>query len=122
MQQHRLRLHGCHGVHDMGQDFILDLDEVSGLLGDVARGGGDGGHGLTVEQHLIPGQHFVAEVVVPHGGGAIGSWGAWRKRGEVLAADDGHDPGQRCGSARIDAGNPRVGIWATQHLALQRAR
>ena len=45
------------GVDDRGQRFVVDLDQLQGIPGDVLGVGDDEGDFLVLEAHLVGGQH-----------------------------------------------------------------
>ena len=87
VQQGRVVLHGIQHVGGGGQDFIIDLDQGGGFLGDVHRIGGHAGDGMAAEQSLGAGEDVVAG-------------GAGRKRRVVFGGDG------QVGACHHGAGRP----------------
>ena len=93
------------------------MNQCQCRFGGLAGGGGDGGHGVAVKQHLVSGQDLVAEVVFPGRGAAVGPWKTRRNGGKIIAGDHRHDSWQGFGLARVDAFNAGVGVWAAHEVA-----
>ena len=49
----RSRLHGLLGIEDRRQNFVVDVDQPAGLLGDCLGVGIDGHHALPLEPHHV---------------------------------------------------------------------
>ena len=61
MKDRRLGLHRLHHIRYRAKHFVLDLNEVQRLLGDMGAGCGHRGHCVTLVQHLLACQAVVAE-------------------------------------------------------------
>ena len=59
---------GLADIDDRGQGFVVDLDEVEGVLGGVAAVGNDDGDGLANIADLVAG-HGVLEEALDAGEG-----------------------------------------------------
>ena len=55
VQERSVLLHGLADVDDGAQGFVLHLDQVQRLLGDVRTGCGHGSHGVALVEHLAGG-------------------------------------------------------------------
>ena len=102
-------------VHDRRQRLVLDVDGLARVLGDVRVVGDDAGHLLTLEPHLVGGQH------------GLGVVGQGRHPGQVpgrhhLAGQHQVDPGDIPGLAGVDRLDPGVRQRAAQDLHVQHAR
>ena len=94
-------------VDDRRERFVFDLDELCGILGDVAALGDHQGNRITHEAHLSLGKRRTRglRALSPYGGvPLLPSVGIQVRRGEDVA-----DAGQRCGGFDIDAAQP--GTW-----------
>ncbi len=121
MQERRIRLQGVLDGQHGRQHLIVDSDELEGLLRDVAVGGGDGRDGVPLVQRLLEGQNVCRDHArIPLQLGKINE--AVLHDGEVLRRGDGPHTGKRCGFARVDGVDARVGVRATQNLAVQHPR
>ena len=58
-QDRRVLVHRLEWVDDDGQGFVLDLDQVRGVGGDIAVGRDDEGDLLVLEQDLAVGEHHL---------------------------------------------------------------
>ena len=56
------RIHGALGVHDRLERFVVDIDELEGVLRDVAGLGDDEGHLLTLEANLVSCEHCLGVI------------------------------------------------------------
>ena len=103
----------CDRVEDNRELLVDDLDQLAGVLGDVAVLGDHGGDGLAVVPHLLDCDH-----VLHDGAGAEGRQrrGAF---GDVLAGDDADDPRERLGLRRVDGDDLRVGVRAPEHRRVE---
>jgi hypothetical protein len=87
----------------------VDLDQIAGALGELRRGGGDGGDDLALEAHvLLREQAAILDVA------------AVLEIGGVRVGHDREDAGQRLGLGRVDARdasrrNVRVAELAVRH-------
>ncbi len=100
--------------HD-GQLLVVDLDQVAGVLGDVAVLGDHGRDGLAVVAHLLDRDHVLDD--------RAGAERRQRRRvlGDVLAGDDANDAGQRLGRRRVDRDDLRVRVRAAHDRRVRHA-
>ena len=106
MQDRRIGAHRRLDVGHMGQDLVIDLDELQGLAGNDGVGRGDARHRMTFIEHLVAGHHIaqhVAQIRIA--------------LLEVVAGDDGLDARQGQGLGDVDGADPRMGMGAAQDLA-----
>jgi hypothetical protein len=102
------------GVDHRGQRLVLDVDQFQGVARRVAVVGDHERHLLTLEPHLVGGQHGLP---VPGQGGHPGQV----PLGQGLAGDDGPHLGVRLGGQGVDGQDPGVRVRAAQHRAVQHA-
>ena len=111
---------GAHGVvqgQDRLQDFVVDVDEGEGLLGDVGADGGDGGDGVALVEGFLMGHYvFGHEADVALGFGQVDD--LILDDGEVLGGDYGQDAGQGFGAGGVDAADAGVGVGAAEDFAV----
>ncbi|CAB4880761.1 unannotated protein [freshwater metagenome] len=94
----RTGIHGALGIHDRLERLVVDVDELDGVLGDVARLGDDVGDLLALEPHLVGGEHRLG--VVRQGRHPREVVTEERRTGdalEILAGEHRDDAGQREG-------------------------
>ena len=109
------RLHVGHGGHNV----VAHLYERQGLLGHVGAGGGDGGDGVALVQHLVRGEDVVADVL--HAGEDVLT-DLCQRIGhlcQVGRRGDRPDVWVGLGLAGVDGRDAGVGVGAAQHLAVQ---
>ena len=107
------RCHRLFEIDDRRQRIVLDLDQLAGVLGDVAALRHDGGDRLAHVAHLAHGDAVLRR----------------RRTGEVRARPRhlrrlgaGHDAehaGQRLGLRLVDAHDAGVGMGAAQHRGMR---
>ena len=109
-----VRLAGLHRVDDDRQRLVVDLDGLARVLGDVGVIGDDARDLLTLETHLVGGQH---------GLGVVGQRRHPRQvaGGHHLAGEHQVHPGDLPRLAGVDPGDPRVRDRAAQDLHVQHA-
>ena len=120
VEQGRAVLHGGPHVDDGFQDFVVNVNQRHGGLGDVGVVGGDGGDGVATVQSLVAGQEVVAEeleAVVVVAQLVL----AQRRKGHIGGGYDGADAGQRFGLADVNGLDARVGVGAAEDAPLQQA-
>ena len=95
---------GFHGV-DRGQHnrerLVVDLDQLKRLFGDVRAGGGHGGDGMALVEHLVAGEQILA----PHAVIALRLAevdGVALEDREIAADDDRFHARQRFGFGGVD--------------------
>ena len=112
MQDRARRTHRLAHVEHRRQHFVLDLDQVERVLGDVRVGGGDGGDGVAVVQRPCrrPGRCSTSSrrLAGPRPARRRGR----RAVGQVGGGDDGLDARQRHGLRGVDALDDGVGVRA----------
>ena len=104
------------GIDHRRQRLVLDLDQLEGVLGEVAALGSDDRHGLADVAHPVEGDAALLDRRV----------GETRHRardlGDLGAGHDGCDPGQGLGAAHVDRFDPGVGVRAAQRRGVQHVR
>ena len=98
-----------HRVDNGIKVFVFDLDERKRFHGSYLVIGGNGGHRLADEEHLVAG----------HDPAVAQCAGAEVDVGEVAAGDDATNAGQGLGLRSVDADDTGVAAGAGQHLAHQ---
>jgi len=112
--------HGVRGGEDAGERLVVDLDQGSGLLGDVGADSGDSGHGMSAIERFAGSEKVPADIAergltlakVDHTVGPLGKIG----RG-----DYGFHTGQSAGLRSIDAENAGMRVGAAQNVAVEQA-
>ncbi len=100
--------------HD-GQWLVVDLDQVAGVLGDVAVLGDHGRDALAVVAHLLDRDHVLDDRPGAERGQRIGALG------DVLARDHGDHAGQLLGGLGADREDLRVGVRAADDRRVRHA-
>ena len=100
--------------HD-GQLLVVHLDEVAGVLGDVAVLGDHGGHALAEVAHLLDRDHVLDDRTGAERGQGIGALG------DVLARHDGDHAGQLLGRLGADREDLGVGVRAAHDRRVRHA-
>jgi hypothetical protein len=113
-QDGRPLIHRLERVDDDGERFVLDLDQVRGVRGDIAVGGDDEGDFLVLEQDLAVGEHHLNIARERRRPGEIDAL-------EVLGGQNGDHAGQRLRLRRIDLDDARVGVARSVEVAVQHA-
>ena len=121
MEQRRAVDHRVAHVEHRGQDFVLDLDQLDRVLGDVVVGRGDGGHGVALVEHLVRGDHVVQHPV-ELGRALAGVDHFVGGAGEIGVGDHGEHAVERFGLGRVDADDSRVRVRAAQDAAGEHPR
>ena len=116
VQDGRAGLHRILDVDRVGQDLVLDFDQLQRLGRDDLGGRGDGSHRMTVEQRLVA-RHDVAAhpadvLDAQHHRSLVD-----RKIDDVLGGHDGFDAREGFGLRGIDLLDAGMGVRAAQHLA-----
>ena len=101
-QQRRVGLHGLADVEQHGQQLVFDVDQSEGFLGHVLVGGGDGGDGVTLEQHLVTGHEAGALIALALEARLVGFGHAGPRIGKVGRGHDGMNAVQRLGAGGVD--------------------
>ena len=114
VEDRRVVPHRGQHVQHRRERFVLDADQLRGLLGDVDVVGSDGGDGVTLVEHLLVREHVRAQVHQIDGpltqfGNAVG------RAGEVGMRDDRPDPRQRLGRGCVDPSNPGMRMRTAEH-------
>ena len=116
MDQRRAFLLCFHRVERNGERLVFDLDEVAGILGDVAVLGDNGRDRLAVMAHLLSGDQVLDD--------RAGAERRQRRRPlrHVLARHDRDHARERRRLARVDADDARVRVRAAQDRRVRHAR
>ena len=93
-------------VEDRGEDLVLHLDEIEGLLGDLFGGGRNEGHRIAHVPHLLVEDAHVAGCAAP-------------EVGDVFPREDRLHTAERQGLALVDPLDEGVGVGTSQHLAVE---
>ena len=104
------------GVNDRGQWLVDDLDQIAGVLGDVAILRCHRRHRLADVAHAVVGDHGLEHRRARPGGERIADL---RRIG---AGHHAEDAGQGGGLARIDGDDPCMGMGAPQHRSVRHLR
>ena len=111
VDQRRPGTHRGFGIHDGRQRLVLDLHEVTRVLGDVAVGGGDGHDGLADVPDLVEGQRVLQGGLHPDVVGENPTPRVAQPR-RLVGGEDGDDPGQRERPAHAHVTDARVRVRA----------
>ena len=109
--------HGLAHVQHGRQDFVLDLDEVEGVLGDVGIARGDGCYGVSAVEGLLVGEEVLHLKSPGLGRAFTRDADALGRAREVVVGDDSLDAGEGEGLRGVDALDDGVGVRATLHPA-----
>ena len=121
MEQRSVLFHGLVKSEHRLQDFIINLDQLQGLLCDVWAGGRNGGHGMSLVEGLAGGHDILRhEACVALNLGQVNHLIGYD--GEVLGRDHRGDTGQGLSLGGVDGPDSGVCVGAAQHLAVQHAR
>ena len=96
------------------QRLVVDLDQCHGVLGDVAGVGDDRGDLLSLEAHLVGGQHGLGVAAQSRHPGEL-------VLGQELTGDHGDDTGERRRRTGVDAADARVRVGAAQDCHVEHA-
>jgi len=93
------------GVDDRFERFVLDLDQLSGIVGEGRRFGDDGGYRFSLITDLVDSHRVIANLL-----GMLGSDFDERLRvvGHFLSRDRADHAGKSCSGGSIDADDPRM--------------
>ncbi len=111
MNAGRFFIQGFLGRQDGGQFFVLDLDQVQRIAGDLFCGGSHGCHLFPRKAHQAVGQN--APLLVAHAPGRARC---------ICPGQHGFHTGQRTRCSNVDAHDARMRIGAAQQLGMQHAR
>ena len=122
VQDRRIVSHGVLDAQDVGQDFVVHVDQVQRLLRGPGIGGGHGGDHVTLVEGLLTGDDIAAvEAVVDHRSlGLVGELS-----GDLRHVGRGHhrlDSGQVERAAAVYRLNPCVGVGTAEQLAVKHGR
>ena len=112
VQDRRIRLHRLDRIDDMGQDLIVDLDQLERLLGDRFAGRRDRRHRMALVINLLARDRDAGHVAARR---------SLRQVGEVVSRNDRLDAWQRLGLGDVDRFQHRMRMGAAQNLADQHA-
>ncbi|CAB4968838.1 unannotated protein [freshwater metagenome] len=88
------RIHRTLGIHDRLEWLVVDVDELDGILRDVARLGDDERDLLALEAHLVGCEHRLGVVRQGrHPGEVVAEQARPRDALEILACQHGNDTG-----------------------------
>ena len=116
--EHRVATRGDRvlGVDHRGQQLVLHVDEVDGVLGDVPALRDHRGHGLAHMADAIGRDAVLGDRRVGEAGQRA------RLLGRLGAGHDQHHARQRFGPAGVDARDPRMRMRAAQHRGMGHVR
>ena len=97
------------GIDDRGQRFVFDLDQIAGVLGDVAILRRHRRHRLADVAHSVMGDHRLEHRRARPGGERVADF-----RG-IGAGHHAKDAGERLSLAHVDGDDPGMGMGAPQH-------
>jgi hypothetical protein len=107
---------GREGIEDGGQRVVLDLDQVAGVLRDVAVLGDDRRDGLAVVAHLLRCDQVLDDRARPERGQRC------RVSGDVGAGYDLDDAGKGLRLRGVDPDDARVRVRAPHDRGMGHAR
>ena len=113
-QDRRIGGKRLEGVNDHGKFFVINLDQLDGIGGDVAVGRDDKSHFLTLKQHLSIGQHHL--LVTRQRGHPVQVQGC-----EVGGRQHRHHTGQGAGGIGVDRLYAGMCVRAAHEIAKQHA-
>ena len=120
VQQRRGVEHRVADVEDGRELLVLDFDQGDGVFRDVVVGGGDGGDGVALVEHLVGGDHVVEqplEVGAALAGVDVLVGGA----GEVGVGDHGEHAGQGTSLGGVDRLDLGVRMRAAEDAPVEHA-
>ena len=116
------RIHRALGIHDRLEWFVVDVDELDGVLRDVPRLGDDVCDLLALEADLVGGEHRLGVVRQGwHPGEVVTEQARARDALEILASQYGNDTGQGQGRRGIDGLDAGVRPGAAQDGTVEHA-
>ena len=122
VDQGSIFFHRLLGAEHRGQDLILDMDERQGFLGNMGVVCRHPCHGVSLVEHLVPGQDVIAhETGIDHETFSL-VCDITRGLGHIIRSNHGFNAGMGLGPAGVNGLDARVGMWATQHHAVQHPR
>ena len=106
---HRRRARSQRGLgrEHAGRDFVLDLDRLDGVAGQLERLGGHQRDGLALVTDAVLGQHVQRRAQRPDGRGLAWDVGGERVARDVLRGQDDSDAGHRRSPFRFEPDDPR---------------
>ena len=119
MMTGRVGLHGVPDLKDRIEHFVLDVDQLDGLGGDVRIDGRYGGDRVAVVVDLAARQHVGALVLDRKAGRFTAAGQLVARFRKVGAGDYGADAVQGLGATGVDAEDAGVRVRAAQHLAVK---
>ena len=110
------RLERIDSAEHHRQRLVIHLDEIAGVLGDVAVLGYHGGHAFAAVVHLLDRDHVLDDQT-----------GAERRQGirglaDAAGRDDGDHPGQLLGRVGADREDLRVRVRAADDRRVRHPR
>ena len=116
-----VRLHRVPDLEDRVEHFVLDVDQLEGLGGDMRVGGRHGGDGVAVVVNLAAREHVGALEFKRKTGRFAAAGELVARVGEGGAGNDCANTVQGLGAAGVDADDAGMGVRAAQDLAMQLA-
>ena len=113
VKERSVRFHRFQHVDDVRKHLVVHPDAVEGLLGRRPGGRGDRRHRVSVVESLVPGHDVAREVPEIHRPFADHQLTVRNVR-KVLRGHHRLDPGDRERRARVDSGDPGVGVGAPE--------
>ena len=111
----RVLVHRLERIDDDRKSFVLDLDQVGGVGGDIAVGRHDEGDLLVLEQHLAVGEHHLDVAGERRHPGEIDAL-------EVLGGQHREHAGHGLGLGGVDLHDAGVSMARAMEVAVQHAR
>ena len=114
---------GCHtfrGGHHGRQDFVVHLDALDRFFGGVRVVRRDGGYGVSLVERLMAGEDVGLQVVQRGNLFAQIQGGVFDIR-EIVECHHREHAVERFGGGCVYGSDMRVGVRATQHLAVQQS-
>ena len=105
----------------MGQYLVVDIDQFQCMFSDFSSGGGNGCNGVAVIKRLVP-CHDIFRLGndIYRQNNALNLYVGQGR--EIIPAGNGKYTIERQGPAHVDGFNAGMGVWATQHFALDHPR
>ena len=115
---------GCalgHGVVDgqhRRQDLVLHIDQIERVLGDVWVGRADRGHGVTLVERFVRGEHVLQDPLVGrHAFAEVDDFVG--RAGQAVVRDHALDAVQRLGPRGVDAEDSGVRVRRAKQSAVE---
>ena len=121
VKERSIRFHRLQHVDHVGKHLVVHPNSIEGLLGRRPGSRGDRRHRVTVVERLVPGHDVAREVPEVHRPFADHQLTV-RNLGKVLCGHHRLDPGDRERRARVDSGDPGMGVGAPQNASHEHPR